>query len=66
MKRNIDKIKSLEHEIGRYQKKVADQTKLIASMHNNLMEAMQGNQETQAAVDAVLTAVVLGFGVQAE
>ena len=27
MERNVDKIKRLEHELGRYRKKVADQAR---------------------------------------
>lgn len=66
MERNVDKIKRLEHELGRYKKKVSDQDVVLRKLHNELMDAHKGNQETQAAVDAVLTAVVLGHGVVAE
>ncbi|MEA4932594.1 MAG: hypothetical protein VB071_03255 [Lawsonibacter sp.] len=66
MERNVDKIKRLEHELGRYQKKVADQGKELQTLQDALEEANVGNQQTQAAVDAVLTAVVLEHGVVAE
>lgn len=66
MERNVDKIKRLEHELGRYQKKVADQARELGALRAELDKANAGNKETQAAVDAVLTAVVLGHGVQVE
>ena len=66
MERNIDKIKRLEHELGRYQKKVADQAKENAALREKLTQADLGNRETQDLVDAILTAVVLEHGTAAE
>lgn len=34
--RNVDKIKSLEKELGKYQKKVADQGKLLRKLRDEL------------------------------
>lgn len=65
MERNIDKIKRLEHELGRYQKKVTDQARENDELRRMLHQANAGNQETQALVDAVLTAVVLEHGERA-
>ena len=52
MERNIDKIKRLEHELGRYQKKVADQAKENEAMRSRLLQAYAGNSEAQKAMDA--------------
>lgn len=60
--RNVDKIKRLEHELGRYRKKVADDAKEIERLRRLLTQANRGNQETQAMVDALLTAVAMNFG----
>lgn len=65
MERNVDKIKRLEHELGRWRKKVADTAKENEKLREALDQADVGNQETQALVDAVLTAVVLEHGEQA-
>lgn len=65
MERNVDKIKRLEHELGRWRKKVADTAKENEKLREALAQADVGNQETQALVDAVLTAVVLEHGEQA-
>ena len=65
MERNIDKIKRLEHELGRYRKKVMDQGTTIQEQHKALMQADNGNRETQMLVDAVLTAATLACGTAA-
>ena len=67
MERNVDKIKRLEHELGRWRKKVADTAKENEELREALAQAQAdaGNKETQALVDAVLTAVVLEHGEQA-
>lgn len=65
MERNVDKIKRLEHELGRWRKKVADTAKENEKLREALAQADVGNQETQALVDAVLTAVVLEHGERA-
>lgn len=62
MERNVDKIKRLEHELGRYRKKVADQGKELNHLRKMLGQAHHGNRETQALVDALLTAITLEHG----
>ena len=60
----MDKIKRLEHELGRYRKKVADDAKEIAKLQKRLAQANGGNQETQAMVDALMPPVTLQSGVE--
>ena len=50
MERNVDKIKRLEHELGRWRKKVADTAKENEKLREALAQADVGNQETQALV----------------
>lgn len=64
--RNVDKIKQLEHEIGRRDKKISDQAKELEKLNRQLEQARAGSMEVQAVVDATLTAVVLARGVDAE
>ena len=52
MERNVDKIKRLEHELGRWRKKVADTAKENEKLREALAQADVGNQETQALVHA--------------
>lgn len=60
--RNVDKIKGLEKELGRYRKKVEDQQKEIDALRKNLGAAMNGNAEINKAVDAILAIVALKYG----
>lgn len=60
--RNIDKIRKLEHELGRYRKKVADQDKLIMKLRDQLDEVHAGAIELQNHTDALLTVVARQFG----
>lgn len=62
MERNVDKIKRLEHELGRYRKKVADQAKETEKLRRKAADADAGSAQLQAMVDAVLTAVALEYG----
>lgn len=62
--RNIDKIKSLEKELGRYRKAVETRDKLICRMRDELERDQSGIRELQAATDALLTAVALEYGTQ--
>lgn len=62
MERNVDKIKRLEHELGRYRKKVADQAKETKKLRQKVADADVGSAQLQAMVDAVLTAVALEYG----
>ncbi len=65
MERNVDKIRRLEHELGRWRKKVADTAKENERLRADLARADAGNRETQTLVDAVLTAVALAYGERA-
>ena len=47
--RNVDKIKSLEKELGKYQKKVADQGKLLRKLRDELERSHAGAIQLQAA-----------------
>lgn len=60
--RNIDKIKRLEKEIGRYQKKVADQAKEKERLRRMLETAEAGAIQTHQAVDAILAQTAITFG----
>lgn len=62
MERNVDKIKRLEKEIGRYQKKVSDQAKEEARLRRLLETAEVGAIQTHQAVDAILAQTALTFG----
>lgn len=60
--RNIDKIKKLEKELGKYRKKVTDQDKLLRKLRDELENAHAGAIQLQAASDALATAVALRYG----
>jgi len=54
MERNTDKIRRLEHELGRYRKKVADQKKEIEKLER-LAEGANELMAAKTACDAILT-----------
>ena len=58
----MDKVKRLEKEIGRYQKKVADQAKEQERMRRMLETAEAGAAQTHQAVDAILAQTAITFG----
>ena len=60
--RNIDKIKSLEKELGRYRKAVADRDKLLRKRGEELERAHAGALQLQAATDALISSVALAHG----
>jgi len=60
--RNIDKIKSLEHELGRYRKKVADQQKENDRLRAELDTAMQGTKELNVVVDSLMAEITVAHG----
>lgn len=62
MERNVDKIKRLENEIRRYQKKVSDQANKEASLRRLLETAEAGAFQMHQAVDAILAQTALSFG----
>ncbi len=62
MERNTDKIKRLEHELGRYQKKVADQKKEISKL-----ECLAGGMnEFMAAKNACDAMLAICYGEEIE
>lgn len=65
MERNTDKIKRLEHELGRFQKKVTDQALEMKLLREELETALAGNREAQILVDALLAALALQYGERA-
>lgn len=56
--RNRDKVKRLEHELGRYQKKVGELMKANAK----LREGMKGLNQLRMAFDAWIIQIALAYG----
>lgn len=63
--RNVDKIKDLEKELGRYRKKVSDQQQEINTLRRRLDEAIDGAVETNRALDAILAQAAVRYGERA-
>lgn len=63
--RNVDKIKGLEKEMGRYRKKVEDQQKEIFGLRKQLVVTIEGYSEANKAVDAILAQAALKYGERA-
>ena len=62
--KNVDKVKRLEHELGRYQKKVRDDAGEIARLREHLKLAGEGLAQVNRAVDALCIGVALKYGAQ--
>lgn len=60
--RNVDRIKALNHELGRYQKKVADQDSWIRELEEKIRDREEGAYQVACLVDAVLAAVASSYG----
>lgn len=60
--RNADRIKDLETELGRYQKKVDDQSKELSKLRQHRRMADQGVKEISMTMDAILISLTLKFG----
>lgn len=56
--RNRDKVKRLEHELGRYQKKVGELMKANANLH----EDIKGLNQLRMAFDAWIIQIALAYG----
>lgn len=56
--RNRDKVKQLEHELGRYQKKVGD----LMEANTKLREDMKGLNQLRMAFDAWIIQIALAYG----
>lgn len=66
MERNVDKIKRLEKELGRWQKKVRDQRKELERLRQAEEDARQAVLGTGRLLDGILTALALHLGERAE
>lgn len=66
MERNIDKIKRLEREIGRWKKKVRDQGKELEKAKAFEAKYAAGIQETNRLVDGILAQVAVTMGERAK
>lgn len=60
--RNRDKIKKLEHELGRYQKKVGELMKANAKLH----EDIKGLDQLRMAFDAWTIQIALAYAAKAK
>lgn len=56
--RNRDKVKRLEHELGRYQKKVSE----LMEANAKLREGMKGLNQLRMAFDAWIIQIALAYG----
>lgn len=63
--RNVDKIKRLEKELGRWQKKAADQREELEQLRQREAEAWQAVQETGRLLDGILCALAIDVGERA-
>lgn len=64
MARNIDKIKELEYELGRWRKKAAKQQEQIRQLKSEAEDAWDALRDINHAADSVLCNVALKFGEQ--
>ena len=64
--RNVDRIKELELELGRWRKKAADQQKELARLSGRLKECEAGAAQLCRAADGVLAETALKFGEKAD
>lgn len=62
--RNVDKIKQLQHELGRYEKKVADQAKEIARLQEREAELGRAITEISRQANAFRIRLALKYGVE--
>lgn len=63
--RNADRIRELEKEIGRRDKKILDQSRELEELRKEAAVLRKGSSEVQRAVDAILATVTLQYGVRA-
>ena len=64
--RNVDRIKSLEHELGRYRKKVEDQQKEMDKLNEMTRTQAEGADQVGILVDAILAATASRYGTVVE
>ena len=60
--RNIDKIRSLEAELGKYKKKVSDQQKLVSKLSGEVEQSRSALEEIQSLTDAILSNAAIACG----
>lgn len=60
--RNVDRIKQLNHELGRHRKKVADQDARIMELERRVQDREEGAAQVSVLVDAVLAALAASYG----
>lgn len=65
MERNIDKIKRLERELGRWRKKAADQGRELAQQRETAQRAEGAVEELGRVLDGILTVLALDRGERA-
>ena len=65
MERNVDKIKRLERELGRWQKKVADQQKEMERLRKVEAVAQAAISDFSRQMDGALGAAAMRYGEQA-
>lgn len=62
-KRNIDQIKELKYELGRYQKKVSDQQRRIEELKAALDTAEKGMPDLHRMMNGIMAEIGGRFGV---
>lgn len=60
--RNVDKIKRLEKELGRWQKKAADQREELEQLRQREADAREGVRQTGRLLDGILRALAIDVG----
>lgn len=60
--RNVDEIKRLKHEIGRYRKKIGDQQKENKDLKEQLEAFQAGMRELNMATDMILARTAMDHG----
>ena len=63
--RNVDEIKRLKHEIGRYRKKVADDAKEMRKLREQLEDFQRSSEQVHRTVNAILIRMAMEYGVLA-
>lgn len=63
--RNVDKIKRLEKELGRWQRKAADQREKLEQLRQREADAREGVRQTGRLLDGILCALAIDVGERA-
>lgn len=62
--RNVDKIKSLERELGKWRKKVREEQAELKTLREDAEKADEAARELSETMDAVCTALALRYGAE--